>query len=78
MLNSCAKTLALPSVFLCPIVFTDTKENTIMIINLCKIAAAKPYGTICKLAGKAWIPVKGFESHLDEELALQTGGALEH
>jgi ftsJ-like methyltransferase len=77
MLNSCAKTLALPSVFLCPIVFADTKEKTIMMIDLCKIAAVKPYGSICKLAGKAWIPVKGFESHLDDELALQAHGLPE-
>ena len=68
------KTLALPSVFLCPIVFADTQEKTIMMIDLCKIAAAKPYGSVCKLAGKAWIPVKGFESHLDDELALQAHG----
>ena len=46
-----------------------------MMIDLCKIAAAKPYGSICKLAGKAWIPVKGFESHLDDELALQADGS---
>ena len=46
-----------------------------MIINLCKIAAAKPYGSVCKLAGKVWIPVKGFESHLDDELALQVDGS---
>lgn len=45
-----------------------------MMIDLCKIAAAKPYGSVCKLAGKAWIPVKGFESHLDDELALQAHG----
>ena len=45
-----------------------------MMIDLCKIAAAKPYGSVCKLAGKAWIPVKGFESHLDAELALQAHG----
>ena len=45
------------------------------VVDLCKIAAAKPYGSICKLAGKAWIPVKGFESHLDDELALQTDGS---
>ena len=44
------------------------------VVDLCKIAAAKPYGSICKLAGKAWIPVKGFESHLDDELALQVDG----
>ena len=46
-----------------------------MTMDLCKIAAAAVYGTVCKLAGKAWIPVKGFERHLDEELALQAGGA---
>ena len=46
-------------------------------IDLCKIAAAKPYGSVCKLAGKAWIPVKGFESHLDEELALQANNTGE-
>ena len=46
-----------------------------MMIDLCKIAAAKPYGSVCKLAGKAWIPVKGFESHLDDELALQAYGS---
>ena len=46
-----------------------------MMIDLCNIAAAKPYGSVCKLAGKAWIPVKGFESHLDEELALQADGS---
>lgn len=46
-----------------------------MTMDLCKIAAAKPYGSICKLAGKAWIPVKGFESHLDDELALQVDGS---
>lgn len=46
-----------------------------MMIDLCKIAAAKSYGSVCKLAGKAWIPVKGFESHLDDELALQTDGS---
>ena len=44
------------------------------VVDLCKIAAAKPYGSVCKLAGKAWIPVKGFESHLDDELALQAHG----
>ena len=44
------------------------------VVDLCKIAAAKPYGSICKLAGKAWTPVKGFESHLDDELALQAHG----
>ena len=54
-----------------PDCFANTQEKTIMMIDLCKIAAAKPYGSVCKLAGKAWIPVKGFESHLDEELALQ-------
>ena len=43
-------------------------------MNLCKITAAKPYGSVCKLAGKAWIPVKSFESHLDDELALQAHG----
>ena len=58
-----------------PDCFADTKEKTIMTMDLCKIAAAKPYGSICKLAGKAWIPVKGFESHLDDELALQTDGS---
>ena len=42
-----------------------------MMSDLCNSAAAKPYCSVCKLAGKAWIPVKGFESHLDEELALQ-------
>ena len=46
-----------------------------MMIDLCKIAAAKPYGSVCKLAGKAWIPVKRFESHLDDELALQADGS---
>lgn len=46
-----------------------------MMIDLCKIAAAKPYGSVCKLAGKAWIPVKGFESHLDDELALRAHGS---
>ena len=45
-----------------------------MTMDLCKIVAAKPYGSICKLAGKAWTPVKGFESHLDDELALQAYG----
>lgn len=58
-----------------PDCFADTKEKTIMMIDLCKIAAAKPYGSVCKLAGKAWIPVKGFESHLDDELALQAHGS---
>lgn len=45
-----------------------------MMIDVCNIAAEKPYGTICKLAGKVWIPVKGFESHLDDELALRAHG----
>ena len=58
-----------------PDCFADTQEKTIMMIDLCKIAAAKPYGSICKLAGKAWIPVKGFESHLDDELALRAHGS---
>ena len=57
-----------------PDCFADTQEKTIMMIDLCKIAAAKPYGSVCMLAGKAWIPVKGFESHLDDELALQAHG----
>ena len=58
-----------------PDCFANTQEKTIMMIDLCKIAAAKPYGSICKLAGKAWIPVKGFESHLADELALQADGS---
>jgi len=49
-----------------------------MMMDLCKIAAAEVYGAVCKLTGKAWIPVKGFERHLDEELALQAGGEAGH
>lgn len=40
-------------------------------INLHALAAAAPLHTVRYLNGKIWIPVKGFESHLDEELALQ-------
>ena len=53
---------------------TTYSDACVGVVDLCKIAAAKPYGSICKLAGKAWIPVKGFESHLDDELALQAHG----
>ena len=38
-------------------------------IDLCARAEAAPH-TVQYLNGKIWIPVKGFESHLDEELAL--------
>ena len=53
---------------------TTYSDACVGVVDLCKIAAAKPYGSVCKLAGKAWIPVKGFESHLDDELALQAHG----
>lgn len=39
-------------------------------IDLHTCVAEKAYGTIRKLAGKVWIPVKGFEQHLDAELAF--------
>lgn len=32
---------------------------------------------ICTLSGKAWIPVRGFEQHLDTELAFQVHGATD-
>ena len=54
---------------------TTYSDACVGVVDLCKIAAAKPYGSVCKLAGKAWIPVKGFESHLDDELALQADGS---
>ena len=56
---------------------TTYSDACVGVVDLCKIAAANPYGSICKLAGKAWIPVKGFESHLDDELALQAHGLPE-
>ena len=42
-----------------------------MMLDLYKIAAAEVYGNVCRLDGKLWIPVKGFEGNLKTELALQ-------
>ena len=46
-----------------------------MMIDVRGIAAAEPYGILRRLSGKAWIPVKGFEAHLIEELAYHNKGS---